>query len=69
MKIDEMISGKNENEKIVIEGLSVPVKSLKTLASEGYTFMRHYGVEGTFFAWGKTCSGCFSQEQILQMAS
>lgn len=66
MKIDDMISGKKDNEEIIIEGLKIPVSALKNFMKEGYEHLLPYREEKTISIWGKTCTGCFTEWEISQ---
>ena len=66
MKIEDVISGKNDQGKVDIDGMQVPVAVLKKLLSEGYVNMRVYGDNKTFSMWGKNCTACFTLEQLTQ---
>ena len=68
MKIEDVISGKNDQGKVDIDGMQVPVAVLKKLLSEGYVNMRVYGDNKTFSMWGKNCTACFTLEQLTQRA-
>ena len=48
MNIEDVIAGKNDQEKVDLNGLQVPVAALKTLLSEGYTNIRTYNENQTF---------------------
>ena len=65
MKIDEVVSGKDDNEEINIGGMRVPVSSLKGLIKDGYEYMQPYKTEKTLSLWGKTRTGCFTRDQII----
>ncbi len=64
MKIEEMISGKNDNDEINIKGSSIPVSSLRNLLEEGYEHLVPYKSEKTFSLWGKRCTVCLTEEQL-----
>lgn len=68
MKIQEVISGKREEESANLDGLPVPVAALKNLSKEGYENLRVYKGNKTFSLWGKTCSACFSVEHLQERA-
>jgi len=68
MKIEDMISGKDESEEMIIEGLRIPVSALKNLMQEGYEHLLPYKEEKTLSMWGKTCTGCFTEQEICQKA-
>ena len=68
MKIEEVISGKSEQESVNLDGLSVPVAVLKNLSGEGYGNLRVYADNRTFSLWGKNCTACFSLEQLTERA-
>ena len=66
MKIEELISKKNDNEEIHVEGLSIPVAALKELMKDGYEFLKPYKEEKTISVWGKACTGCFTEEGLRE---
>ena len=68
MKIDGMISGKNNNDVISVGGISVPVSTLKIFMKEGYDQLQAYEQERTISIWGKTCTGCFTEQEIQEKA-
>lgn len=68
MKIEDVIAGKNDQGKVDLEGLQVPVTTLKKLLDEGYTNIRTYKENRTFSLWGKSCTACLSMEQMQERA-
>ncbi len=68
MKIEDLISGKNDQGEVDIEGISIPVSTLKALVKDGYEHVRLYKDNNTFSLWGKTCTACFTEEQLRQRA-
>ena len=68
MKIEDMISRKSDNEEIIIEGLRIPVSALKNFMKEGYEHLLPYKEEKTLSIWGKTCTGCFTEQEIREKA-
>jgi hypothetical protein len=68
MKLEELISGKNGQEEVNLEGVSIPASALKRLMDEGYLRVRSYKENSTFFLWGKTCSACLTKEEIFKRA-
>ncbi len=68
MKIAELISGKDDNDRIDIEGFFIPVSSLKSLLEDGYEHLVPYQSEKTFSVWGKRCTGCLTEEQLRNRA-
>ncbi len=68
MKIEEMISGKNDNEEIIIEGIKIHVSALKNFMKEGYEHLLPYREEKTLSLWGKTCTGCFTEQELREKA-
>jgi len=66
MKIEELISGKKEQDRVDINRTSIPVKSLKNLLNQGYVYVRPYKENKTFSFWGKTCTACFTEDQLLE---
>ena len=68
MKVQEVISGKSEQESVNVDGLSVPVAALRNLSKEGYENLRIYKDNKTFSLWGKNCSACFTLEHLREKA-
>jgi len=68
MKLEELISGKSNGETITIGKASLPVSALKKYMADGYVHIRPYETEGTFSLWGKTCTGCFTEDEIRERA-
>jgi len=68
MKIEELISGKNDNEEIKIEGVSIPISALKNLMKDGYVNLKAYKEEKTFSLWGKTCTACLTEQELREKA-
>ncbi len=68
MKIEEIISGKNDKEDVDIEGISIPVLALMQLMRDGYEHVKLYKENNTFSLWGKTCTACLTEEQLRQRA-
>jgi hypothetical protein len=68
MKLEALISGKNDNDQIDIEGSSILVSALKRLLEDGYEHLVPYKGEKTFSVWGKRCTGCLTEEQIREKA-
>lgn len=67
MKIEEIVSGKDDDQEIQLEGVSIPVRVLKALMKEGYVYLKPYRDNRTLSLWGKTCTACYSEEQIREM--
>ena len=68
MNIEELVSGKNDSEKIDIEGVSLPVSALKNLMKDGYVNLKAYPGEKTFSLWGKTCTACLTEREFREKA-
>jgi len=68
MKIEEVIAGKKDQESVNMDGMSVPVGTLRKLSEEGYVNLRYYKDNKTFSFWGKNCTACFTQEQLQERA-
>jgi len=68
MKIEDLVSGKNDKEDVDIEGISIPVPALKKLMKDGYVHVRLYKENRTFSLWGKTCTACLTEEQLIERA-
>lgn len=64
MKIEELVSGKGDNEKIEAEGISIPVSALKNLMKEGYIHLRPEAQNKTVTLWGKTACACLTEQQL-----
>ena len=64
MKIEELIAGKKDGESVNVEWATLPVSALKNLVKDGYVHLKPYKEEKTFSVWGKTCTACFTEEQI-----
>ncbi len=65
MKIEELIAGKNDGQNVQVAGVSLPISALKQFMDDGYTHLKPYQAEKTFSLWGKTCTGCFSEQEIV----
>jgi hypothetical protein len=68
MKIEELIAGKNDGQNVQIAGVSLPIAALKRFMNDGYTHLKPYQTEKTFSFWGKACTGCFSEAEIVNRA-
>ncbi len=68
MKIEDLITGKRDDEQVEIGWTSISVSALKKLMEEGYEYLQPYNEEKSFSLWGKTCTGCLSAEQIQERA-
>ena len=68
MKIEELISGRNDKEDVDIEGIPIPVLALKELIKDGYEHVKLYKENSTFSLWGKTCTACLTEEHLRQRA-
>ena len=68
MKIEELITGKNDGQNVQIAGVSLPITALKRFMDDGYTHLKPYRTEKTFSLWGKTCTGCFTETEIVNRA-
>ncbi len=68
MKIEELISGKQNGDEVSVDGFSLPVSALKKLMDEGYVNIRVYKENKTFSLWGKNCTACFTEEMIRERA-
>jgi hypothetical protein len=68
MKIEELISSKNDQEELNIDGISIPVLALKQLIKDGYEHVKLYKENNTFSVWGKTCTACLTEEQLRERA-
>jgi 5,10-methylenetetrahydrofolate reductase len=66
MKIEELISGKNDQGEVNFEGISIPVSALKDLVKDGYEHVKFYKDNNTFSLWGKTCTACFTEVQLRE---
>ena len=68
MEIEELITGKNDGQNVQIAGVSLPIAALKRFMDDGYTHLKPYQTEKTFSLWGKTCTGCFTEAEMLSRA-
>jgi hypothetical protein len=68
LKLDDLIQGKNGESDVDVGGITVPAKALAALREMSYEHLKLYLSEKTISAWGKTCSGCFTQAQLRRMA-
>jgi hypothetical protein len=68
MKVEELISGKSQQDSVTVDGLSIPVAALNNLSREGYENLRVYKENRTFSLWGKNRTVCFTLEQIQERA-
>lgn len=68
MKIEDLVSGKNDQDNVDIEGISIPVPALKELMKDGYEHVKLYKENRTFSLWGKTCTACLTEEQLRERA-
>jgi hypothetical protein len=68
MKIEELISGKGNGDKVSVGGLSLIVSALKKFMADGYIYIRPYEAERTVSMWGKACTGCFTEQEVTERA-
>ncbi len=68
MRLQELIAGKNADERVNLEGESIPVAALTHLLNDGYENVVMYRHNKTFSLWGKACSACFSREYLEALA-
>jgi hypothetical protein len=68
MQIEELISGKDDNANIEVDGISIPVHSLKNLMQEGYVHLKPEWQSKAVTLWGKTCCACLTEEQLQEKA-
>jgi hypothetical protein len=68
MEIEELISGKDDQGEVDFDGISVPISALKELMKDGYEHVKLYRENNTFSLWGKTCTACFTEEQLRERA-
>ena len=66
VKIDDVISEQTGQEKVTVDGISMPVLALKKLLGDGYMHLRVYGENRTVCLWGKACSACFTEQQLAE---
>jgi hypothetical protein len=66
MNIEELISGKDDSEKVELGGISIPVNSLKSLMQEGYVNLRPEPKSKSVVLWGKTVCACFREVQLQE---
>lgn len=68
MKIEELITGKDDGRTVQIAGVSLPIAALRRFMENGYTHLKPYQTEKTFSLWGKTCTGCFTEAEMVNRA-
>ncbi len=68
MKIEELITGKDDGRNVQIAGVSLPIAALKRFMENGYIHLKPYRTEKTFSLWGKACTGCFTEAEIINRA-
>lgn len=66
LKIKDLISGKDEQEHIHIDGVSIPVGRLRRFVNDGYENLSVYQDNRTVSLWGKNCTACFTEEQLAR---
>jgi hypothetical protein len=64
MKIQDLIADKGDRDQVSVEGCRASVSALRRLMEGGYEHIRVYGQTKTFSLWGKSCTACFSEEQM-----
>jgi len=64
MKIEDILLGEKDQGDVNVDGMSIPVSTLKKLMEDGYSHLRVYGENRTVSLWGKSCSACFTEEQL-----
>jgi hypothetical protein len=69
LKIEELVAGKGDRDEVDVNGFSLPVSALKNFLNDGYVFLQPYKENMTFSLWGKTCTACFTEEQIRERVS
>ncbi|MBW1680230.1 MAG: hypothetical protein JRF59_01865 [Deltaproteobacteria bacterium] len=65
-RIEDLISRASDQDSIQVDGISIPVGALKKLKEEGYENLRVYQENKTVSMWGKTCTACFTEEQLRE---
>jgi hypothetical protein len=68
MRVEELVSGKKEQDSVSLDGTLIPVKSLNKLLDEGYEQLRPYKESRTFSFWGKACTACFTEAQLMDQS-
>ncbi|MFW6115382.1 MAG: hypothetical protein ACOC6E_03695 [Thermodesulfobacteriota bacterium] len=68
MKIEELVYGKDDNATIKMEGISIPVRTLKSLMESGYVHLKPEKQGDAITFWGKTRCACFTEEQLQDKA-
>lgn len=64
--IQDFVSGNNDGEEVDIDGLSIPIRALKTLLEDGYAHVKVYKENKTVSLWGKACAACFTEQQLRE---
>ena len=62
--VQDLVSGIDDREEINVDGLSIPIQTLKRLMGEGYAHLRVYEENRTVSLWRKTCCACFTEQQL-----
>ncbi|MBW1948410.1 MAG: hypothetical protein JRJ18_02600 [Deltaproteobacteria bacterium] len=57
-RIEDLISRASDQDSIQVDGISIPVGALKKL--------KEYQENKTVSMWGKTCTACFTEEQLRE---
>lgn len=68
MNIKGLIEGKSDEQEIQVEGFALPVAALRKLTEDGYGKLRAYGENRTVAVWGKSCTACFTDEELRERA-
>jgi len=68
MKIEELVSGKDDATNIEMEGISIPVRTLRNFMENGYVHLKPERQSKSVTFWGKTCCACFTEEQLQEKA-
>jgi len=64
--IQDIVSGKNDGEEVDVDGLSIPIRTLKKLLEDGYAHLKVYKENKTVSLWGKACAACFTEQQLRE---
>ncbi len=67
-KIEDVIGRMNDDEEVDVEGFRIPVAALRGLMGRGYVHLKPYRENRTVTFWGKSCSACFTEKSLREMA-
>jgi hypothetical protein len=68
MNIEELVSGQGDTTSIEVDGISIPLRTLKNFMEKGYVHLKPERQSKSVTFWGKTCCACFTEEQLQEKA-